>query len=47
MVVDGLNRIFCSIGTAAGVTNDLLVSSLILEGRVLSLAAATGEMYRH
>lgn len=47
MAVNGLNRIFCSMGMVAGVTNDLLVSSLILERYVISLAAGTGEMYRH
>lgn len=41
------NRFFFSIGIAAGVTNDLLVSSLILERHALSLAAGTREMHRH
>jgi len=45
MAFNGLNRIFCSMGIAAGITSDLLVSTLILEGHVLSLAAGTGEMY--
>lgn len=42
-----LNGIFFSIGIASGVTNDLLVSSLILKRRVLSLAAGIREMHRY
>lgn len=41
------NRIFFSFDITAGVTNDLLVSSLILERHVLSLAARMREMFRY
>lgn len=47
MVANGLQQDFFSFGIAAGVLNDLLVSSLILERHVLSLAARMREMHRH
>lgn len=48
MAVNSIQQdFFFSFRIAAGVTNDLLVSSFNLERRVLSLAARTREMYRH